>query len=66
MTGWWLKGMENVRDRLEHREQLFAGARRGERQEIFRPGSPMIGLTHMLNNDVADSSSDPRGAEWWD
>ena len=24
----------------------------------------MIGLTHMLNNDVADASTDPRGAEW--
>lgn len=27
-------------------------------------GVRMIGLTHMLNNDVADSSTDPRGAEW--
>jgi len=24
----------------------------------------MIGFTHMLNNEVADSSTDPRGAEW--
>ena len=24
----------------------------------------MIGLNHMLNNDVADSSTDPRGPEW--
>src|SRR5687767_5148544 len=24
----------------------------------------MIGLTHMLNNDVADASTDPRGPEW--
>src|SRR5687767_4375559 len=24
----------------------------------------MLGLTHMLNNDVADSSTDPRGPEW--
>jgi membrane dipeptidase len=24
----------------------------------------MLGLTHMLNNEVADSSTDPRGAEW--
>jgi membrane dipeptidase len=27
-------------------------------------GVRMLGLTHMLNNDVADSSTDPRGAEW--
>ncbi|MSU50454.1 MAG: membrane dipeptidase [Opitutus sp.] len=27
-------------------------------------GVRMIGLTHMLNNDVADASTDPRGAEW--
>jgi len=27
-------------------------------------GMRMLGLTHMLNNDVADSSTDPRGPEW--
>ncbi|MBI2497246.1 MAG: membrane dipeptidase, partial [Opitutae bacterium] len=27
-------------------------------------GMRMLGLTHMLNNDIADSSTDPRGAEW--
>ena len=27
-------------------------------------GVRMLGLNHMLNNDVADSSTDPRGAEW--
>lgn len=27
-------------------------------------GVRMIGLTHNLNNDIADSSTDPRGAEW--
>jgi membrane dipeptidase len=27
-------------------------------------GVRMLGLTHMLNNDVADSSTDPRGPEW--
>ena len=27
-------------------------------------GVRMMGLTHMLNNDVADSSTDPRGPEW--
>ena len=24
----------------------------------------MLGLTHMLNNDLADASTDPRGVEW--
>lgn len=27
-------------------------------------GMRMFGFTHMLNNDLADSSTDPRGAEW--
>jgi membrane dipeptidase len=27
-------------------------------------GLRMLGFTHMLNNDLADSSTDPRGAEW--
>lgn len=27
-------------------------------------GLRMLGLTHMLNNDVADASTDPRGPEW--
>ena len=27
-------------------------------------GVRMLGLTHMLNNDLADSSTDPRGSEW--
>lgn len=33
-------------------------------EKFFRLGVRMMGLTHMLNNDVADSSTDPRGAEW--
>jgi membrane dipeptidase len=32
--------------------------------KFHRLGVRMMGLTHMLNNDVADSSTDPRGAEW--
>jgi membrane dipeptidase len=27
-------------------------------------GMRLLGLTHMLNNDLADSSTDPRGPEW--
>lgn len=33
-------------------------------EKFFRLGVRMIGLTHMLNNDLADSSTDPRGPEW--
>ena len=33
-------------------------------QEFQRLGMRVLGLTHMLNNDVADSSTDPRGPEW--
>lgn len=32
--------------------------------KFYRLGVRMIGLTHMLNNDVADASTDPRGPEW--
>ncbi|MBI5769896.1 MAG: dipeptidase [Verrucomicrobia bacterium] len=33
-------------------------------EKFHQLGVRMIGLTHMLNNDVADASTDPRGAEW--
>lgn len=33
-------------------------------ERFHRLGVRMLGLTHMLNNDVADASTDPRGAEW--
>ncbi len=33
-------------------------------EKFHRLGVRMIGLTHMLNNDVADASTDPRGPEW--
>src|SRR5687768_9224915 len=36
----------------------------GNVEKFYRLGVRMIGLTHMLNNDVADSSTDPRGPEW--
>ncbi|MDB6168603.1 MAG: Membrane dipeptidase [Verrucomicrobia bacterium] len=31
---------------------------------FHQSGVRMLGLTHMLNNDLADSSTDPRGPEW--
>lgn len=33
-------------------------------EKFYRLGVRMIGLTHMLHNEFADSSTDPRGAEW--
>ncbi len=33
-------------------------------EKFHRLGVRMLGLTHMLNNDVADASTDPRGPEW--
>lgn len=36
----------------------------GRVADYSRLGVRMLGLTHMLNNDVADSSTDPRGPEW--
>jgi len=36
----------------------------GNVEKFHRLGVRMLGLTHMLNNDVADASTDPRGAEW--
>ena len=36
----------------------------GNVEKFHRLGVRMLGLTHMLNNDLADSSTDPRGAEW--
>ncbi len=32
--------------------------------KFHRLGMRMLGLTHMLNNDLADASTDPRGPEW--
>ena len=33
-------------------------------EKFHRLGVRMMGLTHMLNNDLADASTDPRGPEW--
>jgi len=36
----------------------------GNVAKFHRLGMRMLGLTHMMNNDLADASTDPRGAEW--
>lgn len=40
------------------------GRELGSVAKFHRLGVRMLGLTHMLNNDLADSSTDPRGKEW--
>jgi membrane dipeptidase len=40
------------------------GSDAGNVAKFHQLGVRMLGLTHMLNNDVADASTDPRGAEW--
>jgi membrane dipeptidase len=61
-----------VRLKAEGRRAIFLslensyslGRDPGNVEKFFKLGVRMIGLTHMLNNDVADSSTDPRGPEW--
>lgn len=36
----------------------------GNVERFHRLGMRMLGLTHLLNNDLADASTDPRGPEW--
>ena len=46
-------------------ENAYSLGRDAANVEMFHQlGVRMLGLTHMLNNDVADSSTDPRGSEW--
>lgn len=40
------------------------GTDAGAVREFYDLGVRMIGLTHMLNNELADASTDPRGTEW--
>jgi membrane dipeptidase len=40
------------------------GANPGSVADFYLRGVRMLGLTHMLNNDIADASTDPRGPEW--
>lgn len=46
-------------------ENAFSlGLDAGNVAKFHRLGVRMLGLTHMLNNDLADSSTDPGGPEW--
>jgi len=70
--GLALTGGEAVQLKQSGRRALFLGIENsyplgrdaGNVAKFHRLGMRMLGLTHMLNNDVADSSTDPRGPEW--
>ena len=67
-----LTAADGLRLKAEGRRAIYVsiensyslGRDAGNVRKFFDLGVRMIGLTHMLNNDVADSSTDPRGAEW--
>ena len=70
--GLALTGADALRLKREGRRAFFLsiensyplGLDAGHVAKFHGLGMRMLGLTHMLNNDVADSSTDPRGPEW--
>jgi membrane dipeptidase len=70
--GLALTGADAVRLKLAGRRALYLsiensyplGLDVGNVAKFQALGMRMLGLTHMLNNDLADSSTDPRGPEW--
>ena len=70
--GLALTAVDGLRLKMEGRRALYLsiensyplGRDLGNVVKFHQLGVRMLGLTHMLNNDVADSSTDPRGPEW--
>jgi membrane dipeptidase len=70
--GLALTAADAVRLKLEGRRAIYLsiensyplGLDAGNVARFHALGMRMLGLTHMLNNDLADSSTDPRGPEW--
>ena len=70
--GLALSAADGLRLKAEGKRAIFLslenayslGIDAGHVEKFYRRGVRMIGLTHMLNNDIADASTDPRGAEW--
>lgn len=70
--GLALTAADAVRLKLEQRRAFYLsiensyplGLEIGNVAKFHALGMRMLGLTHMLNNDLADSSTDPRGPEW--
>jgi membrane dipeptidase len=67
-----LTAADGPRLQAEGRRALYLGIENafslgldaGNVARFYRLGVRMLGLTHMLNNDLADSSTDPCGPEW--
>lgn len=70
--GLALTAGDAVRLKMEKRRAFYLsiensyplGLELGNVAKFHALGMRMLGLTHMLNNDLADSSTDPWGAEW--
>lgn len=70
--GLALTGADGLRLKREGRRAFYLsiensyslGLDAGNVEKFHRLGMRMLGLTHMMNNDIADASTDPRGAEW--
>jgi membrane dipeptidase len=70
--GLALSGTDGVRLKMEGRRAIYLsiensyplGLDAANVAKFHQRGVRMLGLTHMLNNDVADASTDPRGPEW--
>lgn len=70
--GLALTAADAVRLKLEGRRALYLSIENSYSLGLdirnvvtfYLQGMRMLGLTHMLNNDVADASTDPRGPEW--
>ena len=70
--GLALTGVDGLRLKREGRRALYLsiensyplGREASNVAKFHALGMRMLGLTHMLNNDLADASTDPRGVEW--
>jgi membrane dipeptidase len=70
--GLALKAVDGLRLKMEGRRAFYLsiensyplGRDLANVEKFHGLGVRLLGLTHMLNNDVADSSTDPRGPEW--
>jgi membrane dipeptidase len=70
--GLALTGADGRRLKAEGRRAIYLsiensyslGRDAGNVVKFYGLGVRMLGLTHVLNNDLADSSTDPRGPEW--
>jgi membrane dipeptidase len=70
--GLALTGFDGLQLKAAHRRAIYLsiensyslGLDAGNVAKFHQLGMRMLGLNHMLNNDLADSSTDLRGPEW--